>query len=96
MDKWDRLNFETKLSLHHHHHHHGHRKGSLIEMEWNVEMILFVEEENLRRPLERGWEIATNSSHEIMNSRTENQTCTIVKVVSRDIAKPQLLAQFSG
>ena len=43
-----------------------------------------------------GLRIATNWTHDIMNSRTENQTCTIVKVVSRDIAKPQLLAQFSG
>ena len=28
----------------------------LIEMEWNVEMILFMEEENWRKPLEQGSE----------------------------------------
>ena len=38
-------------------------------MEWNVEMILFMEEESWRRPLEQGWEIATNSSHEINNEQ---------------------------
>lgn len=95
MDKWDRLNFETKLSLHDDGDGDDDCSTMVTErvdwLNWSgvwVEMILFMEEENWRRPLEQGWEIATNSTHEIMNSRTENQTCTIVKVVSRILLNP--------
>ena len=66
----------------------------LIEMECGNDT--FYGGRNWRKPLEQGQEIATNSTHETWNSGTENQTCTIVKAVSRDIAKPQLHDQFSG
>ena len=99
-----RLNFETKLSL----HDDGNDDddcGTMVteRVDWLIDWNgmecgndTFYGGGKLKKTPWAGLRIATNWTHDIMNSRTENQTCTIVKVVSRDIAKPQLLAQFSG